>query len=376
MKPRLAFVSQWNAADPNTESGYPYSMRRQLQKRFDVVDVFPLAFPGESIWFPIRAGYRLAGRYHHPMREPSVLKRVARRVEPALRAIRPDVIFAPSSLPMSFVETTRPWVYSTDQLFCDFVDTYIRRASRRFRRLGHEQEARALVHAARVTYPSQWAADSAVRHYGADPSKIAVIPWGANLPCEIPEQDIVTAIAKRPFDICELVFIGRDWRRKGGDTFAATVAELNRTGLKTHATIIGCKPARLPQDQFTALTYLDKSDPHHFARFSAIMSNAHFLFLPSRAEAYGQAFCEAMAFGVPVIGSTVGGIPTIVREGKTGFLRAPDAPAGEFAALIRTALASPAGYRELALSAHRDYRLRLNWDSFGRRLGDAIAALA
>lgn len=376
MKPKLAFVSQWNAASPNVESGYPYSMRRQLQKRFDVIDVFPLALPGERLWLPVRAGYKLAGRYHHPMREPSLLKRLAQRIEGALRAVKPDLVFAPSSLPMSFVETPRPWVYATDQLFCDFVETYIRRPSARFRRLGHEQEARALANAACASYPSDWAAHSAVRHYGGDPSKIAVIPWGANLPREIPEDDVSAAIAQRPFDCCRLVFIGRDWGRKGGDILAATVAELNRSGLKTHATVIGCRPPDLPRAQFTVHPFLDKGDPVQFARFCAIMLNAHFLFLPSRAEAYGQAFCEAMAFGVPVIGSTVGGIPTIVRDGETGFVRPPETPAREFALLIRETLTTPERYAEIARNAREDYRARLNWDSFGRRLGDTITALA
>jgi glycosyltransferase involved in cell wall biosynthesis len=375
MKPKLAFVSQWNAASPNAESGYPYSMRRQLQKRFEVVDLFPLALPGEHIWAPIRAGYRLAGRYHHPMREPSILTRLARRIERRLRTVKPDLVFAPSSVPMSFVETSCPWAYAADQLFCDFVDTYIGCPSARFRRLGQEQEARALTRAARASFPSDWAAESAVRHYEVDRSKIAVIPWGANLPHEIAEEDVAAAIARRPFDRCELVFIGRDWLRKGGDTLVATVAELNREGLNAHATVIGCEPLGLPQGQFTTYRFLDKANPQHFAKFARIMLDAHFLFLPSRAEAYGQAFCEAMAFGVPVISSTVGGIPTIVREGQTGILRPPETPAAEFASLIREALAAPRRYREMARFAREDYRLRLNWDVFGQRLGDAIAAL-
>src|SRR5262249_61449689 len=57
MKPKLAFVSLWNAADPNAESGYAYSMRKQLKKRFNVVDLFPLDFPYERFWYPLLAMY-------------------------------------------------------------------------------------------------------------------------------------------------------------------------------------------------------------------------------------------------------------------------------------------------------------------------------
>jgi glycosyltransferase involved in cell wall biosynthesis len=374
MTPKLAFVSQWDAADPNVESGYAYSMRRQLQQRFNVVDLFPLALPGERLWLPIRAAYKLAGQYHHPMREPSVLKRLARRIERALASVKPDVVFAPSSIPMSFVETRVPWIYATDQLFCDFLDTYIKHPSARFCRLGHAQEARALARAARASYPSHWAADSAVRHYSADRAKIAVIPWGANLPRQPGEADVQAAIQSRSFDRCELVFIGRDWERKGGDLLVETVEELNRRGFPAHATIIGCAPD-LAADCFTAIEYLDKGNGRGFGRFAEIMSAAHFLFLPSRAEAYGQVFCEAMAFGVPVIASTVGGIPTIVRDGETGFLKPPGTNPAAFADIICETLASPARYRDMAVAARSDYRTRLNWDQFGQTLGDTIAAL-
>src|SRR5262245_17769046 len=141
MKPKLAFVCMWNAADPNAESGYAYSMWRQLQKRFDVADLFPLTVPEERLWLPLRAAYKLGRHYYHPMREPVVLKSLARRIERELTAIKPDIVFAPSSIPMSFVETPCPWAYSTDQLFCDFVETYIRRPAPRFQRFGHAQES-------------------------------------------------------------------------------------------------------------------------------------------------------------------------------------------------------------------------------------------
>src|SRR5262245_9461270 len=145
MKARLAFVSLWDASNPNAESGYAFSMRGQLQKRFDVADLFPLGLPGERFWYPARAAYKLAGRYYHTMLEPLILKSLARRIERAINAIRPDVVFAPSSVPISYLETTRPVAFATDQLFCDFVDSYIERPAERFRRLGNAQEARALA---------------------------------------------------------------------------------------------------------------------------------------------------------------------------------------------------------------------------------------
>jgi glycosyltransferase involved in cell wall biosynthesis len=375
MKAKLAFVSLWNAAEPLAESGYAYSMRRQLQKRFEVVDVFPLALPGTGFWLPLRAACRLAGRYYHPMREPTVLIRLARGIERVLAAAKPDIVFAPSSVPMSFVQSRFPWVYATDQLFRDFIGTYIKRPSARFLRLGEAQEARALSRAARAAYPSESAAQTATGHYGADATKVSVIPWGANLPREIADVDVAAAIARRDPGQCRLVFLGRDWVRKGGDCFVATVNELRKLGLKAHGTVIGADPPGLPVRDFTVYPNLDKSQPRDFAIFSEVMANAHFLVAPARAEAYGQALCEAVAFGVPVIACAVGGIPTIVRNGETGVLLPPDAGHHVFAAHIRELMDSSTRYRCMAEAARDDYRSRLNWDCFGTRLAGVLEEL-
>ncbi len=373
-RPKLLYLSLWDASDRNAESGYAYSMRKQLQKKFDISDFFPLDMPGERFLYPLRAAYKLAGRYYHPMREPALLKSLARKIEEQIERIRPDAIFSPSSIPLTYVDTDRPTVYATDQLFCDFVDTYIAAASRRFRELGNAQEKLAIDRVTRATFPSEWAAATARNRYGAPVEKIDVIPWGANLPKPIPEDAVCAAIGSRPFDRCELVFIGRDWARKGGDALVEAVEALNTAGLPTRATIIGCDPPDLDRRWFDVFPFLNKGKPSHFEQFSSIMLRSHFLFLPSRAEAYGQAFCEAAAFGVPSIGSTVGGIPTIIRENETGFLRPTNTPSSEYSALVRTVLADPARYTRLARQAREDYLQRLNWDKFGERLNAVLTA--
>jgi glycosyltransferase involved in cell wall biosynthesis len=46
--------------------------------------------------------------------------------------------------------------------------------------------------------------------------------------------------------------------------------------------------------------------------------------LPTRADCYSLVALEAMACGLPVIVSSIGGIPDIVVEGETGYLVNPD----------------------------------------------------
>jgi glycosyltransferase involved in cell wall biosynthesis len=59
--------------------------------------------------------------------------------------------------------------------------------------------------------------------------------------------------------------------------------------------------------------------------------------LPSLREAQGIALLEAMASGVPVVATAVGGIPESVRHGREGFLVAPADPAALATAILRLA---------------------------------------
>jgi glycosyltransferase involved in cell wall biosynthesis len=60
---------------------------------------------------------------------------------------------------------------------------------------------------------------------------------------------------------------------------------------------------------------------------------ADVLAAPSRNEGMGRALIEALALGVPVVGSRVGGIPSVLGEGEFGCLVPPDAPAALAGAL-------------------------------------------
>lgn len=51
-----------------------------------------------------------------------------------------------------------------------------------------------------------------------------------------------------------------------------------------------------------------------------VISLGDLLLLPSEKESFGLVALEAMACGVPTIGSTAGGIPELVKDGETGFL--------------------------------------------------------
>jgi N-acetyl-alpha-D-glucosaminyl L-malate synthase BshA len=85
------------------------------------------------------------------------------------------------------------------------------------------------------------------------------------------------------------------------------------------------------------------------ASIETILPVASLFLLPSDAESFGLAALEAMACGVPVIGTNVGGLPEVVEDGADGFLR----PVGDVEAMA-----------SMALSLLRDPE---KWSTFSRR---------
>jgi N-acetyl-alpha-D-glucosaminyl L-malate synthase BshA len=59
-----------------------------------------------------------------------------------------------------------------------------------------------------------------------------------------------------------------------------------------------------------------------------LLSASDVFLLPSAQESFGLAALEAMACEVPVVASSVGGLPEVVQHGVNGFLHPPEDLAG------------------------------------------------
>ncbi len=95
----------------------------------------------------------------------------------------------------------------------------------------------------------------------------------------------------------------------------------------------------------------------------SLLSIADAFLLPSAQESFGLAALEAMACGVPVVASRVGGLPEVITDGLTGYLRDPDDHAGMAAGRARPAR------RSVAAPARRPSRPRLRRRSLRRGSG-------
>src|SRR5262249_22755864 len=92
-----------------------------------------------------------------------------------------------------------------------------------------------------------------------------------------------------------------------------------------------------------------------------LLADSHFLFVPSRAEAYGIVFCEANAFGIPCLTTYVGGIGTVIKDNVNGMTFALNSPVSVYCDTILDLMHDRKRYEALALSSYHEYETRLNW---------------
>jgi glycosyltransferase involved in cell wall biosynthesis len=163
--------------------------------------------------------------------------------------------------------------------------------------------------------------------------------------------------------------VGRDWERKGGELVVATAYCLIKLGHQVTLNVVGCDlPARyrgLPW--IVSYGSLSPRVPLELIQLHELFAQAHFVFVPSRAEAYGMTFAEANAFGVPAVATATGGIPAVVRDGHNGMLLPLEARASAYADAIAEAFSSHDRYRQMCHRAFDTFEQRLNWRVFCRR---------
>jgi glycosyltransferase involved in cell wall biosynthesis len=377
---KVAFLTTYDASDPHAWSGSAqYILRALRASNLDTAVIDNLS-AGRALTFYQRAktvAYRrLLARTYQRERAPSVARRYAAHAERSLRDAGCDVVFSPGTLPIACLETDKPIAFWTDASFAGMLGFYpsFSNFCAETVRSGNRLEQQALSRASVAIYSSEWAAATALRHYDVDPAKIKVVPFGANVDCRRSSADIEQIAAARRDDVCRLLLVGVDWARKGGDMALAVATLLNRRGIPTELHVVGCRPPFEPPPFVTLHGFVSKASEAGRARLDALMSSAHFLVVPSRAECFGVVFAEASSFGLPSLATRTGGVCSAVRDGRNGMTFELDTEPQAYCDYIEAMLSDPAAYLQLCRSAYVEYAERLNWGAAGRRVRELLQA--
>jgi glycosyltransferase involved in cell wall biosynthesis len=156
---------------------------------------------------------------------------------------------------------------------------------------------------------SQFAARSIIEDYGCKPNQVICVHCGQNT--RIPVDP-----ATKSYDSKNILFVGREWERKGGPDLIKAFKLVLKSHPDATLTIVGCSPGvDVPNCNVLGNVPLSK--------VAECYDKASVFCLPSRLEPSSIALTEASAWGLPVISTDIGGTPERVVHGKTGYLVQP-----------------------------------------------------
>jgi glycosyltransferase involved in cell wall biosynthesis len=285
-----------------------------------------------------------------------------------------EAIFAPTThLVAALAPYTRiPLYFYVDATLAGMTGFYdsFTRISEYSLKQGHRVEQLAIDSCRRGFFRSNWAAQTAIQRYRMDPGKSIVVHGGANL-TTTPETE---AAIQRKMDApiggsLNLLFIGKDWQRKGGEKVIETFRILRSLHKESSLTIIGYKKGATEMPEGVEyLGYLDKRDSVDAKRIKVQLLKADFLIMLPQAEALGLVYIEACALGAIPVGNNVGGTSDVVRNDVSGLLCELEDSPEKIARRILELYEDQEKFRAMRRNARNLYLEIFNWKTIGRTM--------
>lgn len=373
---KIAYVTTYDASNVHAWSGSGYYIKEALtQSGFKVENIGSLKINNHYL---VRAKRRIHSLFSKKLyqidRDVVILNDYAFQVNQALKKVSCDIVFSPGTIPIAHLQTDKPIVFWTDATFAGMIDFYpeFSNLSKTTIKKGNEMEQHALTNCALAIYSSEWAAKSAINNYNVDPCKVKVVPFGANITSNRDINQIKIILNNKSLDICKLLFIGVDWIRKGGDKALAVANMLNSRGIQTELYVVGCYPGKKMPEFVKVYGFISKKTPEGLDLYNKLMTESHFLILPSIAECCAVVLAEASSYGLPSLATNVGGIITAIRDGKNGKTFSLNAESEIYCQFIEDMILQKDNYYKLAISTYNEYTERLNWSSSGNKVYQLI----
>jgi glycosyltransferase involved in cell wall biosynthesis len=228
-----------------------------------------------------------------------------------------------------------------------------------------------------IVVPSEAIRGFDVDHLGFPSERIWVVPNGVDAEAFAGEVD--PRLARRALGIAEdmrwVGFVGRlDSSVKGLDVLLRSFQLLETEKVSPSLLLVGEGPSERELRRRSRGLGLESRVSFMGLRrdIPQVLATLDILVLPSFQEGSPNVVLEAMAAGVPVVATGVGGTREIIEHGKTGWLVPPGDP-GALAEGIRQMLANPSLARDMARAAKNWVRANRSMDATARGFASIYA---
>jgi glycosyltransferase involved in cell wall biosynthesis len=365
---RIAFIKSGTFSHTNA------SVRRQLEKQFpefEIVDFEVREIVRSSFLFALKNLGSILAAYG--------VRDLIKRGDPIDCFIQTPACFAflrewfrrrisPEEFAFTF-QTQTMWDASTGRvphfIYTDQTNlTHLKNPGigQELRMLGpwwDKLETEILRHATRTFTMSSHITRSIVEDYGVEPASVRCVYVGNNAPVA---ERVSTDLAR--YQRKEILFVGVNWERKGGPELLEAFRRIRSKHHDARLTIIGCSP----QISEAGVEVIGRIEP---ARVTEFYQRASLYCLPTKLEAFGISYIEAMHHALPVVGTDMGAIPDFIHDGDNGY-RVKLGDVDRLAMVLEELLADPAKMQRMGQQSLARAREKYTWDQVGMRMAENI----
>ncbi len=375
---------------------YAYNLSCALAQRGHEIILFTAAgyeLENSELATRLPANVRLVkkiGRFTHRRggRWPAFLTRLTRQIEAivdaatvalSVRRLRPDIVHLHCTNPISLLYILLLRLVGAPLVATAHVVTPHERIrfENRIYRLIHRWSPRIIAH-------SEFDRARLLTEFDVDPEQVTVIPHGEYGFFEREGAATGRSEARRSFGLEPedevALFFGYIREYKGLDLLLEAWAAVSKARPRARLLVAG-DPVRLgPERRAELEAWATRLGAVHtfgyipFAEVPRYFGAADVLVMPYRHISQSGVLYLALSLGVPVLGTRVGALPEVLRDGDSGLLVPPESPAALAQALLRI-LGDPELRKRLAQGGHR-VADEHSWPAIAERTEAVFAKLA
>ncbi len=369
---KVGIITAADPTDKRSWSGTYFRMNNALKEEFStVINLGPVRL-SKLNYYMMNLQLQVCEKFHKYVFQKRFniehnhikSKYYSRFFHKAIQQNKIDILFAPAaSIEIAYLKTDIPICYFSDATVSAIVDYYDSFAifSKKSIKISNEIEQKAISKSTTQVFPSKWAFDSAKQEYKAQ--RPFLVKMGANIDNDPQDKDII----KQYDSAVNILFVGVDWKRKGGDIVLETIDKLDKKGYNVKLTVIGCVPPQ-KHPKMNVIPFLNKNKKDDMLKFQELFKKSHLFFMPTRAECFGIVFCEANAYGLPVITTDTGGVSSVVKNGVNGFILPLNAGSEEYFNVISNLISDSTKLKQMAETSREKYLKELNWKQWGKEM--------